>query len=209
MKKLIQLVLILNFLFAVNATAATITVSSLAALQKAIDNAAPGDVIILANGVYSADSDIIISRQGTATKPITIAAQTTGATEISGAGGFNIASGGAYIIIKGFKFTHAASKARTSGGSSFCRWTQNIFETPGTGDYLTLAGSDHQVDYNTFQNKDSLGKFIAVKGTGSQIAERLWIHHNYFKTHKNQGNRNGAEALQFGLVVTAYLPATA
>src|SRR4029453_8726572 len=25
------------------------------------------------------------------------------------------------------------------------------------------------------------------------------IHHNYFKTQKNQGNRNGAEALQFGL----------
>jgi poly(beta-D-mannuronate) lyase len=199
MKKIIQLVLVLNLLGAGNAMAATITVSSLVELQKAINNASPGDVIILASGVYSTDSDIIISRQGTATKPITIAAQSTGATEISGSGGFNIASGGAYIVIKGFKFTHAASKARTGNGSSFCRWTQNIFETPGTGDYLTLAGNDHQVDYNTFQNKDSLGKFIAVKGTGSQIAERLWIHHNYFKTHKNQGNRNGAEALQFGL----------
>ncbi|HTH30201.1 MAG TPA: polysaccharide lyase 6 family protein, partial [Lacibacter sp.] len=111
----------------------------------------------------------------------------------------NLTSPAAYIIIRGFKFTHAASKARCSAGSSFCQWTNNIFETPGTGDYLTIAGSDHQVDYNTFQNKDSLGKFIAIKGVGSQIAERLWIHHNYFKKQKNQGNRNGAEALQFGL----------
>ena len=33
----------------------------------------------------------------------------------------------------------------------------------------------------------------------SQIAERLWIHHNYFKNFKSQGGKNGAEAFQFGL----------
>ena len=177
----------------------SITVSSIAELQSAINNAKPGDVILLKNGVYTTTADIPVSKAGTAKLSITIAAQNLGKAEITGAGGFNLVSGASYIVIRGFKFTHAASKARTSGGSTFCRFTQNIFQTPGTGDYLTLAGSDHQVDYNTFQNKDSLGKFIAVKGTGSQIAERLWIHHNYFKTHKNQGNRNGAEAFQFGL----------
>src|SRR5687767_6901057 len=177
----------------------TITVSSIAELQTAINIAKPGDVILLKDGVYTTTADITVSKAGTEKQAITIAALNIGKAEITGAGGFNLVSGASYIIIKGFKFTHAVSRARTSGGSTFCRFTQNIFETPGTGDYLTLAGSDHQVDYNTFQNKDSLGKFIAVKGTGSQIAERLWIHHNYFKTHKNQGNRNGAEALQFGL----------
>jgi poly(beta-D-mannuronate) lyase len=177
----------------------TVTVSSLADLQLAISDAKPGDIIFLKNGVYTTTGDIFIDRAGTELKPITISAQTQGAAEINGVGGFNLVSPAAYVIISGFKFTHAASKARLGPGTSFCRWTRNIFETPGTGDYLTIAGSDHQVDYNTFQNKDSLGKFIAVKGTGSQIAERLWIHHNYFKTHKNQGNRNGAEALQFGL----------
>jgi poly(beta-D-mannuronate) lyase len=177
----------------------TIVVSSIPDLQKAIEEAKPGDIILLKKGVYTTTADILINKAGTKEQPITIAAEELGKTEITGKGGFNLVSPATYIIIRGFKFTHEASKARCSQGSSFCQWTQNIFETPGTGDYLTIAGSNHRVDYNTFQNKDSLGKFIAVKGTGSQIAERLWIHHNYFKTHKNQGNRNGAEALQFGL----------
>jgi poly(beta-D-mannuronate) lyase len=191
---------LLLFLFlATKLSAATITVSSLAELQNAIDKATAGDIIVLKNGVYTTTADITVNKQGTAEKPITITAESIGGAEIAGAGGFNIISPAKYIIIKGFKFTHAASKAKTATGSSFCRWTHNIFETPGTGEYLTIAGSDHQIDYNTFLNKDSLGRFIAIRGSGSQIAERLWIHHNYFKTHKNQGNRNGAEALQFGL----------
>lgn len=176
-----------------------IIVSSITDLQKAINEAKAGDIIVLKKGIYTATGDILINKTGSKEKPITIAAEEPGNTEITGKGGFNLAGNAAYIIIRGFKFTHEASRAKCSSGSSFCRWTQNIFETPGTGDYLTIAGSDHEIDYNTFQNKDSLGKFIAIKGTGSQIAERLWIHHNYFKKQKNQGGRNGAEAFQFGL----------
>ena len=199
MKKLLITVLFFVTIGSVSLFANTIVVSSIADLQKAISDAKPGDIILLKKGIYTATADILINKTGTKEKPITIAAEELVNAEITGSGGFNLQNGAAYIIIKGFKFTHEASKARCSQGSGFCRWTQNIFETPGTGDYLTIAGSDHQIDYNTFQNKDSLGKFIAIKGIGSQIAERLWIHHNYFKTHKNQGNRNGAEALQFGL----------
>jgi poly(beta-D-mannuronate) lyase len=176
-----------------------ILVGSLADLQQAINKAKPGDIIQLKNGLYTTTEDIVINNAGTKSQPITISAQQPGAVEITGSGGFNLQSPAAYVIITGFNFTHAASKARTGSGTSFCQWTRNVFETPGTGDYLTIAGSDHQVDYNTFKNKDSLGKFIAIKGTGSQIAERLWIHHNYFKTQKNMGGRNGAEAFQFGL----------
>lgn len=198
MKRCVTIVLLL-FVVQAGLFANTITVSSIADLQKAITSAKPGDIILLTDGVYSVEREITVASAGTAGQPITIAAQHDQGAEITGNGGFHLVSPAAYVIIRGFKFTHAASKARTGSGTRFCQWSRNVFETPGTGDYLTIAGSDHQVDYNTFQNKDSLGKFIAIKGTGSQIAERLWIHHNYFKTHKNQGNRNGAEALQFGL----------
>jgi len=199
MKKYLMTVLIAGLFIPIKLLAKRITVSSIAELQQAINDAKPGDNIFLKTGVYTTTADIIISKAGTKSQPITIAAQDAGAAEITGSGGFSLVSPAAYIIIRGFKFTHAAGKARLNTGTSFCEWTNNVFETPGTGDYLTVAGSDHQIDYNSFQNKDSLGKFIAVKGSGSQIAERLWIHHNYFKKHKNQGNRNGAEALQFGL----------
>lgn len=193
----------LTFLFlllagSVSSFAATITVSSLLELQQAIDKAVAGDVILLKNGVYTSTENIVVTCTGTAAKPITIAAQTIGAVEFSGTGGISIKSPAAYVVIRGFKFTNAAGKNEIGAGSTFCRWTRNIFECKGEGNYLTVIGNDQQVDYNTFQNKNTLGKFIGVRGTGKQIAERLWIHHNYFHNFSRQ-NGNGAEAVQFGL----------
>ena len=197
MKILIYLSLVL--LCAIPALhAATVTVSSLSALQTAINNAAPGDIIILANGVYTASTDISINKQGTAAAPITIQAQSIGGAEINGTAGINIASPAKYIIIKGFKFTFNASQATMASGTSFCRWTRNLFQNPGEGEDLLLNGNDHEVDYNTFQHKDALGRFLAVRGAGSQIAQRLHIHHNYFFDQQPQSG-NGAETVQFGL----------
>src|SRR5690349_14031919 len=78
------------------ALATTITVTSIPAMQTAINNAAPGDVIILANGVYTTTADITINKKGTASLPITIAAQTIGGAEITGTGGFSLVSPAAY-----------------------------------------------------------------------------------------------------------------
>lgn len=177
----------------------TVKVSSIVDLQVAIDKAKPGDLILLADGVYTTVKDITVKNRGSQGKPITIASQNIGGAEITGMGGFNLTSPAAYVIIRGFKFTHAASKAKTGAGTSFCRFTQNIFETPGNGENLTIAGSDQEIDYNTFQNKNAMGRFIAIRGSEKQIAERLHIHHNYFNNAASQGGKNGAETLQFGL----------
>lgn len=198
MRKKIYSLLVLLYVMPACLTAATITVTSLSALQTAINNAVAGDIIILANGTYTASSDITVSKQGTATAPITIQAASIGGAIIGGTNGFNIVSPAKYIIIKGFKFTHSASQATMATGTSFCRWTRNIFETPGDGENLLLNGNDHEVDYNTFQHKNAMGRFIAVRGSGSQIAQRLHIHHNYFWDQQPQ-TANGAETLQFGL----------
>jgi poly(beta-D-mannuronate) lyase len=177
----------------------TIKVASLEALQEAINSAKAGDVIQLHDGVYTASTEISIAVSGSEKQPIIIAAEHIGAAEITGKAGFLLVSPASHIIISGFKFTHAASKAKSGPGTSFCRWTRNIFETPGDGEDLAIFGNDQEVDHNTFQDKDAMGRFLAIRGTGKQIAERLWIHHNYFKSHKDQGGKNGAEAFQFGL----------
>jgi poly(beta-D-mannuronate) lyase len=191
--------IVIPFLFlGICVLAKTIPVKSLAELQAAINKAVPGDKIILANGLYSNEENITIRSSGSFAQPITIGAETAGKVEITGKGGFRIESPASYIIIEGFLFTHASDKAATGNGTKFCRWTRNIFQTTGEGNYLTVQGSDHQVDHNTFQHKNSLGKFIGVRGEGSQIAERLWIHHNYFFDFLPQTG-NGAEAFQFGL----------
>lgn len=176
---------------------ATITVSSLPELQKAVNKAVAGDVILLKDGIYTSTENIVVKCSGTAAKPITIAAQTIGAAEITGTGFISIQKPATYVIIQGFKLTNVA-KNEIAAGSSFCQFTRNIFECTGEGNYLTIIGNDHQVDHNTFQNKKALGKFIGVRGTGKQIAERLWIHHNYFHNFSKQTG-NGAEAVQFGL----------
>lgn len=196
MKK--KLHLFLWLLIALKAPAAVIPVNSLTALQTAINNAAPGDVIVLANGVYTATADITINKKGTKDKPIVITAATTGGVELKGTGGFSIVSPASYIVVQGFYFTHNAGRAKTASGTTFCRFTRNIFENPGDGDNLTISGSDHEVDYNTFRHKDAMARFLAIRGSGSQIAQRLHIHHNYFYDHKPQG-ANGAESFQFGL----------
>ncbi len=192
------LLLLLGILTVGQLKAATVNVSSLSALQTAINNAVAGDVIILANGVYTATTAININKQGTAAQPITIQAQTIGGAEITGTAGVTLTGSAKYIIIKGFKFTFNANLATMASTTSFCRWTRNVFETPGAGENLLLNGNDHEVDYNTFQHKNAMGRFIAVRGSGSQIAQRLHIHHNYFYDQLPQTD-NGAETVQFGL----------
>jgi poly(beta-D-mannuronate) lyase len=191
-------VLLTGTLISFQAQSKIIRVKDPETLQKAIQQAKPGDQIIMAAGRYTIDAPISIRISGTYAAPITISADEKGVTELTGENGFRIESPAAHIIIKGFLFTHRSDKAIMQSGTSFCRWTRNIFQTSGEGNYLTMMGSDHQVDYNTFQHKNALGKFIGVRGEGNQIAERLWIHHNYFYDFLPQKG-NGAEALQFGL----------
>jgi poly(beta-D-mannuronate) lyase len=179
--------------------AKTIVVKFIGGFQKAVNDAEAGDTVLVTNGMYTTGTDIIVTKAGTAEKPIIIMAQTAGQVELTGLGGISLANGAKYVIVTGFKFTCSSSRNRSTAGTSFCRWTRNIFENEGAGEDLTIAGSDHEIDHNTFQNKKAMGRYLAVRGEGKQIAERLFIHHNYFYNFEFQGGANGAEAFQFGL----------
>ena len=173
-------------------------VNSLAALQSAINRATPGEKIVLADGDYLADIKIQISCKGSTLKPIVIAAKTVGGVEIKGSEGFEIGSSAAWVVIQGFKFTHLAGKTKIIAGANHCRITRNIFECPGKGAYLTVSGDDNQVDHNTFQNKFTEGQMISVQGPGgSEMAQRTWIHHNYF--YKFTPTSNNCSSIQVGL----------
>ncbi|MCE5185922.1 MAG: hypothetical protein LLF76_07335 [Planctomycetaceae bacterium] len=180
------------------AGAAMIHVNSVAGLQSAINSAVPGDNIIVENGIYTTSAQITVSRVGTAAAPIMIRAATIGGVEIAGTHGFALNSPAAHVCIQGFKFTHASGRNSVNNGATFCRFTRNIFQCSGSGAYLLVAGYDTEVDRNEFRNKSTLGNMIDVRGSGSQIARRVWIHHNYFHDFTNAGG-NGAETIRFGL----------
>lgn len=181
--------------------AVTYYVNSIATLTTRINAVVAGDEIVVSNGVYTTSTSLGISRAGTAANRIVIRAETVGGVEIAGTHGFSFNSGAAYVTVQGFKFTHAAS---ISMGSSahHCRLTRNIIQLtiPATNDvsYVNISGDDMEVDRNELCNKSTLGNMLDITGSGSQVARRLWVHHNYFHDFTSPGG-NGAETVRWGL----------
>jgi poly(beta-D-mannuronate) lyase len=178
--------------------ASTYQVDSVAALQAQLTSAKPGDMITVRNGTYTTKAPIAVRCAGAEGRPITIAAETIGGVEIGGAGGFEVTKPAAFVVVQGFKFTHAVGRATIGAGTSHVRFTRNTFVCSGEGVYLTVTGDDAEVDHNEFRDKHTLGNMLSVTGTGSQVARRLHVHHNFFHDFTKPGG-NGAETLRFGL----------
>lgn len=194
-------------LSAATLSAAEIKISSLPELQAAVSAAKPGTRIVVANGVYAATNAITIARQGTARRPIVIAAETVGGVEIAGTNGFTLAKPAAYVIIEGFKFTHATGGERVMAGANHCRYTRNIFQLAGFGHYLLVEGDDTEIDHNSFQNKFTGGQMVYVQGPGAtNMAQRTWIHHNCFTNFPDM-HQNNCSAIQIGLSGRSLSPA--
>jgi poly(beta-D-mannuronate) lyase len=177
--------------------AATHVVDSIAALQVKIRQAEPGDTITVKDGVYTTSAAITIRRAGALDQPIVIAAESIGGVELAGTHGFNVTEPAAHVVISGFKLTHASGRNTIGAGTSHVRFTRNTFRCTGDGAFLSIAGDDAQIDYNEFADKKTAGSMVAVGGTGSQVARRLHIHHNYF--HDLAGAGATAEMIRFGL----------
>lgn len=196
---LVTLLLLTGFFFGMcRAQSQTVRVNSMDGLQKEINEALPGMTIVVEDGVYSTEKPIMIDKQATADKPITIAAGSIGGVVIKGSSGIVITGNASNIIVKGFKFTHEAGKTKIEAGAKFCRFTRNLFECSGKGFYISVSGDDCQIDYNTFQNKSTEGQMISVQGPGgSEMAKRTWIHHNYFYNFTPVSNN--CSSIQIGL----------
>jgi len=187
-------------LLATGGTPNPTTVDTISALQVRLDSAKPGDVITVKNGTYTTAGPIIVKTQGSAGKPIRIAAETVAGVTINGSDGFDVIAPAAYIQIDGFVFTHASGKTQIRSGATHVQFLHNVFEQTGDGAYLTIAGDDADVDRNEFRNKHTLGNMIDVRGAGSQVAQRVHIHDNYFHDFVSPGpGTNGAETIRFGL----------
>jgi hypothetical protein len=179
------------------ASAAQVRVTSLAALQSALDKANPGDTIALADGTYSAGSTLSIKRSGTGSAPVTIAAEHTGRATLTGSKTFAFASGVSNVVLRGFKFRGGASLSVPAGASGN-RLTRNDFQLTSGGNWVTVSGDDTVVDRNVFQNRTSQGVFLQILGPSGAMAKRVHVHHNYFFNHQFTGS-NGGESLRLGL----------
>ena len=169
-----------------------VPVSSLAALQGAIAGAMPGDCVVVAAGRYTTTAPITIDRAGTAAARITVMAETIGGVTIDGAAGFAVNAPAAHVTIRGFHFLHAGGM-KVATGTTSCLVTRNAFELPGGASFLTVAGTDNEVSFNSFQNKSTAGAFLILDEDA--ITLRPYAHHNHFRNHTYPGS-NGGEAIR-------------
>jgi hypothetical protein len=182
---------------AVPASAAVVRVTSLPALQAALDAAKPGDRIELADGTYTAGKAISIRRSG-----ITVTAEHIGRAEIRGSAGFTFGSGVSDVVVQGFNLRHTGALS-VPADAHHVRITRNTFQLnvpvipDDAGGWLVINGNDVQADHNTFQNRVNEGVYVHVGGPKPGIAERSWVHHNYFYNHMFSGS-NGGESIRVG-----------
>ncbi len=174
----------------------------MADVRAKLNIAAPGDTIVLKNGVYTTTAPLSVRARGEAGRPITLAAESVGGVELAGAGGFAFLEPAAHIVVSGFVFTHAAGKNTIGPGTTHIRYTRNFFKCAGDGHYLSVVGDDAEVDFNEFADKTGGGNMIAVGGAGTQVARRLRIHRNYFHDYDPIGGTS-TDMIRFGLTALA------
>lgn len=127
--------------------AATINVSSIAALQSAINSSVSGDIINLANGHYE-NNTISISKSN-----ITVQASTPGGVYLDGTNSITIS--GNTNTFSGFQFisgvTSGANVVTVTG--NYNTITQLNFNGYSAGKMVQISGLNNTVSYCNFQNK--------------------------------------------------------
>lgn len=183
----------------------TVHVASVDGLVAALGTATAGDHITLKDGYYDFISPIRGSAVGTASDPIVIQAETDGGVELGGSYGFSL-NNAAYVVIKGFKFTHDPGISSVAFSCSDCvgvRITANTFtlsnENNKSSHWLGILGksSDVRVDHNTFGYKTTEGAFLIVVGEDDVIPQRTLIDHNMFRDQQ-YGGGDGGECMIIG-----------
>jgi poly(beta-D-mannuronate) lyase len=169
-------------------------VNTTAGLQKALQNATPGDTILLADGQY--DEGIInIGFKGKKEKPLLIKAKNHGKAILM----IPVKLEGEYILLEGISFSGNGSIEIAGKG---CRVSRCTFNDVKSGKWLrVLAGSSQiEIDHNLFQNKTNNREMdrncqliqIVVRNEN----EQHHIHHNLFSEIPKGKTGNGFETLQ-------------
>ncbi|MFJ7493922.1 chondroitinase-B domain-containing protein [Streptomyces sp. NPDC097727] len=185
-----------------SASAVDTPVGSLSELQSAINGAAPGDRIVLADGTYTVPSGGAIDvsgKNGTGAAPITIVSKTRGGAVLRGERSF-VFNNSSNITVSGFAFRQSATMEIPANCSTI-RLTRNDFQFADIDGlyWVVVRANDSKIDRNHFHDKTTAGIFIVVDGPGStDMAQNLHIFKNHFSDHSFTG-ANGGEPIRLGV----------
>ena len=177
-------------------------------LQASLVSLAPGDSIVLANGIWN-DIEIHFSGEGTKQAPICLTAETAGKVILSGQS--NLSLSGEYLEVSDLVFKDGFSPtgsviAFTDGGkfANHSRVTRTVidqFNKPDKFDteyWVAMHGRHNRFDHNHLSGKSTAGVTMAVRLNNELSQENHHkIDHNYFGPRPILGS-NGGETLRIG-----------
>ena len=186
-----------------------VKVKNIQALKEALETVKPGDVILLANGIWK-DVELKIEANGEKNKMITIKAEEKGKVFFEGQS--NLKVGGSFVQIEGLVFRNGFTP--TSAVISLqkdkntpcnnCRITEcvidnyNPSERFDTNYWVEIFGKNNRFDHNYLVGKRNRGVTLAVRMKNERDRENNHrIDHNYFGYHPTLGS-NGGETLRIG-----------
>lgn len=199
----------LAFLAAGRASAVETLVTNQEEYRDAVERAQPGDVIVLANGVWR-DFEILFTGSGEPERPITLTAETKGQVVISGQSNLRLA--GSHLVVSGLVFrdgytpTSAVISFRRTRGepANYSRVTETVidrFNNPERHEidfWVLMFGRHNRFDHNHVEGKGNLGVTMAVRLDGEENQRNHHrIDHNYFGPRPILGS-NGGETLRIG-----------
>lgn len=186
-------------------------------LEHAIENAKPGDHIVMANGIWK-NVQIKFKGNGTAKQPITLKAETAGMVFIEGVS--DLKFGGTYLIADGLHFRNGYSpsnavvefKIDKKTIANHCSFTNSVIEDFNK---MTRDDADRWVQFwgrhNTLSNcyiagKTNRGPTIRVDLAGNEhINNHHQIVNNHFGPRPPKGGPSG-ETIQIGDSYTSMTP---
>jgi hypothetical protein len=192
--RLILAIIILTSLFFSHLQARIINVSSIAALQSAINNSLAGDTIVLANGTYT-NSTLSIGKSN-----ITVKTATPGGVYLSGTQYITI--DGNYVTFSGFQFTSGDIGTGyviiVYGSHNLI--TQLNFNGYSAKKYIVLSGGSqyNEISFCNFQNKPTtapIGNLIHIDPDIS-IPGYHKIRYCSFQKMPGLGGDNGNENIR-------------
>jgi hypothetical protein len=174
-----------------NLQATEIHVSSVVAMQAAIDGASAGDVIILDNGIYLNNTLAI------GTSNITVKAATPGGVSFNGTNAITISGSG--VTFSGFQFTSGSIDGVVIVVSgNYVVVTQLNFKGYSAQKYINLQGQHDEVSFCNFENKPVTapqGNLIHIAPNGT-VPNYAKIRYCSFQNMPGAGGDNGNECIR-------------
>ncbi|MDE2955183.1 MAG: polysaccharide lyase 6 family protein [Gemmatimonadota bacterium] len=167
---------------------------SLSELEARMDEAQPGDVITLFDGVYDGERCRLAAR-GTADQPIVIRAENMGRAVIKAP----LLVVGDYISFMGLHFVAKGSVEIRGRG---CRITRCVMTDVQVGKWIRVRAESREVEIDRCRFENKTNNLEETRGCQlMQIyvrnqGERHRVHHNYFVDVPDGKESNGYETLQ-------------